>query len=90
MKRIEPSAVCFTDWKTHRVFHFAGPDPLLKQGLSVVPIPLPQAPFTDETDRKFYEVARFCGAPLVTGNTAHFPKDGTILTVAEFHERYMK
>lgn len=65
-------------------------DPLLKQGLSVVPIPLPQAPFIDETDRKFYEVARFCSAPLVTGNTAHFPKDGTILTVAEFYERYMK
>ena len=47
------------------------------------------APFPDESDRKFYEVARFCRAPLVTGNSQHFPKDETVLTVAEFVDRYL-
>ena len=46
-------------------------------------------PFPDESDRKFYEVARFCQAPLVTGNSQHFPKDETVLTVAEFVDRYL-
>ena len=46
-------------------------------------------PFPDELDRKFYEVARFCQAPLVTGNIAHFPSDDIVMTVAAFHERYM-
>lgn len=64
-------------------------EPLLRQGLSVVPEPIMDVPFPDESDRKFYEVARFCRVPLVTGNTAHFPKDETVLTVAEFYDRYV-
>lgn len=64
-------------------------EPLLRQGLSVVAPPLKAVPFTDETDRKFYEVARYCGAPLITGNLAHFPDDGTVVTVAEFYEKYL-
>lgn len=64
-------------------------EPLLKQGLAVVPEPVTDVSFSDESDRKFYEVARFCRAPLVTGNTAHFPKDETIITVAEFYNRYI-
>ena len=27
-----------------------------------------EVPFTDESDRKFYEVAKYCNATLVTGN----------------------
>ena len=65
-------------------------DPLLRQGISVIPTPLPYVPFIDESDRKFYEVARFCRAPLVTGNTAHFPRDEHVLTVAEFCDRYIE
>lgn len=65
-------------------------EPLLRQGWSVTPVPLPEVPFTDETDRKFYEVARFCDAPLITGNRAHFPMEPGILTVSEFYGRFMK
>lgn len=64
-------------------------EPLLGQGFSVAAPPLSQPPFTDESDRMFYEVARFCQAPLVTGNIAHFPSDDIVMTVAAFHERYM-
>jgi putative PIN family toxin of toxin-antitoxin system len=54
------------------------------EGISVVPCPLPDISFTDEDDRKFYEVARHCRAKLITGNGKHFPKDDTVLTVKEF------
>lgn len=74
----------FEDWEIRALL-----EPLFRQGLSVVPKPLSEPPFTDESDRKFYEVARFCDAPLVTGNLAHFPREAGIFSVAEFHERYM-
>ena len=64
-------------------------EPLLRQGLCVVAEPLPEVPFTDETDRKFYEVARYCGVPLITGNIAHFPAEDAILSVADFCARYL-
>ena len=61
----------FTDWEIHAIL-----DPLIRYGLSVIPDPLPDAPFTrGETDRKFYEVARFCHAVLITGNLAHYPPE---------------
>ena len=75
---------CFREWEIAAML-----EPLLRQGMSVIPEPLPDAPFTDESDRKFYEVARFCGAPLVTGNLAHFPEDEIVVSVAAFCERYM-
>ncbi|AEF80338.1 hypothetical protein [Leadbettera azotonutricia] len=43
---------------------------------------------TDETDRKFYDVARYCGAFLITGNTRYFPQEPQILNPAEFLESY--
>lgn len=43
--------------------------------------------FLDEEDKKFYEVAKFCGAALVTGNLKHFPEDPLVVSVAEFLER---
>lgn len=52
-------------------------------GISIVAersdIPLP-----DESDRKFYDVARSAGALLVTGNKRHFPAEPFILTPNEF------
>jgi putative PIN family toxin of toxin-antitoxin system len=30
--------------------------------------------FVDESDRKFYDVARACGAFLITGNLKHYPQ----------------
>ena len=52
-------------------------------GLCVVPPPL-NAAFADEADRKFYEVAKFCGAVLVTGNLKHFPKEPEVVSPIEF------
>ncbi len=74
----------FREWEVGALL-----EPLLKQGFSVVAPPIMDVPFPDELDRKFYEVARFCQAPLVTGNSQHFPKDETVLTVAEFVDRYL-
>ena len=40
--------------------------------------------FTDETDRKFYDVAKTNDALLITGNTKHYPDEPFILTPLEF------
>jgi len=56
-------------------------------GFSVVPTPLDLS-FADETDRKFYETAKFCSAVLITGNIKHFPKEAWIVTPAEFLDAY--
>lgn len=52
-------------------------------GRSVLAEPLDEV-FIDETDKKFYEVAKFCGAVLVTGNLKHFPEDPLVMSAAEF------
>ena len=54
-------------------------------GISVVAKPI-SARFEDEEDKKFYEVAKFCNAKLITGNLKHFPKDDYIMSVSEFLE----
>ncbi len=56
-------------------------------GRSVIAEPL-NVDFTDETDKKFYEVAKFCNAKLITGNIKHFPDDEIVLTISDFLERY--
>ena len=58
-----------------------------KDGISVIPVSLPYVPFSDESDRVFYEVAKFCNAPLVTGNLKHFPKDDFIMSVTDFYNQ---
>lgn len=55
-------------------------------GRSVLAEPLEDA-FIDEADKKFYEVAKFCGAVLVTGNRKHFPEDPLVMGVADFLEK---
>jgi uncharacterized protein len=41
--------------------------------------------FSDEDDRKFYEVAKSGGADyLITGNKVHFPKDEIVVNPTEF------
>lgn len=54
-------------------------------GSSIVAKPLDDV-FVDEADKKFYEVAKSCGAVLVTGNLKHFPDDPQVMSVAEFLE----
>lgn len=56
-------------------------------GRSVVADPIKDS-FIDEADKKFYEVAKFCQAKLITGNIKHFPQDPLVVTVAEFLEEY--
>jgi len=44
--------------------------------------------FVDETERKFYEVAKQTGAILITGNTKHYPDDPLVMTPAQFLADY--
>ena len=37
--------------------------------------------------KKFYEVAKFCGADLVTGNLKHYPADPRVMNVTAFLEK---
>jgi putative PIN family toxin of toxin-antitoxin system len=46
--------------------------------------------FIDEADKKFYEVACYCHAKLITGNLKHFPDDPDVMSVSEFLEQYEK
>jgi len=74
----------FADWEIQGMLSF-----ISKNGISVIADQLPDVPFTDESDKKFYEVAKFCHAPLITGNTKHYPRDSSILTVADFYQMYL-
>ena len=57
-------------------------------GLSVTPPTVSDVHFPDETDRAFFEVARFCNAPLVTGNLKH-SMDPMITTIADFYDMHI-
>ena len=57
-------------------------------GKSVVPTPL-NIDFIDEDDKKFFEVAKYCNAKLITGNLKHFPKDEDVISVNDFLEKYI-
>jgi putative PIN family toxin of toxin-antitoxin system len=56
-------------------------------GMSIVAKTVDIALF-DESDRKFYEVAKQCGATLITGNIKHFPPDSGIMMPVEFLREY--
>ncbi|MDR1016243.1 MAG: PIN domain-containing protein [Coriobacteriales bacterium] len=60
---------------------------ICKAGMAVSPL-ISKRTFTDEEDRKFYDVAKTIGSVLVTGNTKHFPKEPWILTPREFVDRF--
>lgn len=74
----------FYDWQINSLL-----ERLEKDGISVIPHALPQVPFSDESDRVFYEVAKFCNAPLVTGNLKHYPKDDCIITLSDFYDKIL-
>ena len=38
----------------------------------------------DESDRVFYDTAKFCNAYLITGNKKHYPREKFIVSPAEF------
>jgi predicted nucleic acid-binding protein len=52
-----------------------------------VTAPTNNVAFADESDRKFYDVARFCGAALITGNERHFPREPFVMSPADFLAR---
>ena len=75
----------FSEWEINSIL-----DPLVKNGISVIAEPIPNISFErDESDRKFYEVAVFCHAVLISGNLAHFPDEPFILSPADFCNRYL-
>ncbi len=41
-------------------------------------------PFDDESDRKFYDLARSCEVILITGNGKHYPNEPFIMTPSQF------
>lgn len=59
-----------------------------RDGISVIADALTDVPFTDESDKKFYEVAKFCNAPLVTGNLKHYPQEDLVKSVAEYYDKF--
>jgi len=59
---------------------------IAERGLLVTPLPSKIA-LPDESDRKFYDVAKFCGACLITGNARHYPDDPDITNPARFLEK---
>lgn len=64
-------------------------DVFIQDGMSVVPTPLPNIPMIDEDDRPFYEVAKYCHAPLISGNLKHYPDDPLVISLAEFVHKYL-
>lgn len=75
----------FSEWEINALL-----DPIIRNGLSVVADPVTDIPFErDETDRKFYEVAKYCGAVLITGNLKHYPREDSIMEMAGFIRKYM-
>ena len=64
-------------------------DAVTHEGVSVVPNPLPDVWMGDEDDRPFFEVAKYCNAPLVTGNLKHFPPDPLVMSLTDFCQKYL-
>ena len=63
---------------------------LIKEyGIHIVARPSRSISFNDESDRKFFEVAKASGAVLVTGNLKHFPSDPEIISVSDFYGRFL-
>lgn len=71
----------FKEWQVNFLL-----ETIEKDGISVIAKTLSNVKFVDESDRIFYEVAKFCNAPLVTGNLKHFPADDCIMTVSDFYQ----
>lgn len=70
----------FEDWEIDAVL-----EPIVKYGNVIAANPAPDIVFIDESDRKFYEVAKTADAILVTGNLRHYPSDGIAMSTSDFH-----
>ena len=56
---------------------------LVQSGNAVAAEPRAEV-FTDESDKKFYEVSKTSSAFLITGNGKHFPNDPDVISPTEF------
>lgn len=61
-----------------------------EQGILIKPDDKSEIPFTDESDRIFYDTAKAANAYLITGNIRHYPEEWHILTPARFVEIFEK
>ena len=76
----------FEEWEIESIL-----DPLVKNGISVIAPPIDDVVFErDADDKKFYEVAKYCHAILITGNLKHFPEEPDIMPPADFCQRYLR
>lgn len=77
----------FTEWEIQSLLSV-----ITANGISVAADPLPNIPFTDGSSKKFckkfYEVAKFCYAALITESKKDYPQDSCVITVADFHKKY--
>lgn len=64
-------------------------DFIKRDGIAVMPNSFPEVTFNDESDRKFYEVARTCNAPLISGNLKHYPAEPWIIYATDFYRMYI-
>lgn len=75
----------FEEWEINSIL-----EPLIKNGISVIAPPITDITFDrDEDDKKFYEVAKYCNAVLITGNLRHFPDEPDIMSPADFCQKYL-
>lgn len=58
-------------------------DFIKNEGLCIVAKPI-DIKFIDESDKKFYEVAKTVNCKLITGNKKHFPEEKDVLLPGEF------
>ena len=72
---------CFSDGEIRTLLGL-----VLKNGLYVVPQPT-SVPFTDTSDKPFYDAAVSSGAWLVTGNKRHYPDEPFVVSPREYIER---
>ena len=63
--------------------------PIREYGLQIVARQIRDIKFSDESDRKFFEVAKTSGAVLVTGNMKHSPDDPMVMSVSDFYEKFL-
>ncbi len=64
-------------------------DTFILDGISIMAKPLPDIVMNDEDDRPFFEVAKTCHAPLITGNIRDYPEDPLITSLADFCRKYL-
>jgi predicted nucleic acid-binding protein len=72
--------LCFAEHKVERLLA-----EIRIRGLSVTVRPS-DFPMPDESDRKFYDIAKACDASLITGNKKHYPTEPFIITPSAFCE----